>query len=98
MIRRPPRSTLFPYTPLFRSAREWQRVYDDRRDPGARHAFEKIIRSRGRKGAMQPAQRQSGRGCGLFFQTPAAHRSEEHTAELQSQTTVAWRLLLPTKT
>ncbi len=40
-------------------SREGQCVYDHRRDPGARHALEKIIRRRRRKRSMQPAQRQS---------------------------------------
>src|SRR5437764_1682969 len=39
---------------------EWKGVHDDRGDPGARHAFEKIIGGGGGKGAMQLAQRQSG--------------------------------------
>jgi hypothetical protein len=41
-----------------RLAREWERIYYHRRDPGARHTLEKIIGRRGGKRAVQPAQRQ----------------------------------------
>ena len=45
--------------PDVRLAREWQRVHDHGCDPGARHAFEKIIGGGGGKGAMQSAKRQT---------------------------------------
>src|SRR6266571_4232100 len=63
MIRRPPRSTLFPYTTLFRSDRDSAR----------------------RRGGHAPA--------GLR----PAHRSEEHTSELQSHVNLVCRLLLEKK-
>src|SRR2546430_12471490 len=88
MIRRPPRSTLFPYTTLFRS-----------REPGrGRYArpFAPLRASlpTARAGAGRVAGTSSGGGC----TTPAAHRrSEEHTSELQSQSNLVCRLLLEKK-
>src|SRR2546425_2408806 len=81
MIRRPPRSTLFPYTTLFRSGRfgrrDLRRADRDRRhgDPGAR-------RGHRRRGALVPR---------------AAGRSGEHTSELQSLAYLVCRLLLEKK-
>src|SRR2546430_13145316 len=82
MIRRPPRSTLFPYTTLFRSAR-----------PGAR---ERDPPRRSRNGAPPdgvarawPIARRRGALGDL--------RSEEHTSELQSQSNLVCRLLLEKK-
>src|SRR2546430_9995587 len=72
MIRRPPRSTLFPYTTLFRS----------RLCHGCR--FESFINSKTKD------KRES-------FCQAAAHRSEEHTSELQSQSNLVCRLLLEKK-
>src|SRR3712207_8861371 len=85
MIRRPPRSTLFPYTTLFRS----------RRGP-PRHLAVGLPHRPG--GADQHAQarrsRESRRGGG----TPLpVVRSEEHTSELQSRQYLVCRLLLEKK-
>src|SRR2546427_4783438 len=86
MIRRPPRSTLFPYTTLFRS-----------RAP-APHAPLGVGRGRD--------DRESGDDDGDPHCEPAhtgaprmmdAHRSEEHTSELQSQSNLVCRLLLEKK-
>src|SRR2546426_6276788 len=80
MIRRPPRSTLFPYTTLFRS--------DDRmrRDPARhQHIEERMVRA----GTVE-----HGRHVDLL---PGAHRSEEHTSELQSPCNLVCRLLLEKK-
>src|SRR3989441_1343909 len=82
MIRRPPRSTLFPYTTLFRSAPG--RAPDDR---GAR-ALHLRVRGRGRRHGHGP--------CG-GLPAPLAHRSEEHTSELQSLAYLVCRLLLEKK-
>src|SRR2546430_11427443 len=89
MIRRPPRSTLFPYTTLFRSVRH---------DTIAAHA--RILRysretMRLRTGLLvlaltSAAAPRSARCC-----TP--RRSEEHTSELQSQSNLVCRLLLEKK-
>src|SRR2546425_7226000 len=90
MIRRPPRSTLFPYTTLFRSAPRHQRgrrraapgralsAGVDQRDPGA-----------GRYGS-----RLRGLRIARALEGP---RSEEHTSELQSLAYLVCRLLLEKK-
>src|SRR2546427_2990154 len=90
MIRRPPRSTLFPYTTLFRS-----RAADPRDQPASR-------RARAGGGAAGPAVAQASRNtCGAGRPYPSARRatgrSEEHTSELQSQSNLVCRLLLEKK-
>src|SRR3712207_8115437 len=97
MIRRPPRSTLFPYTTLFRS------------DPGAREGSQRGRGAcRGRteqprrvrpppprrtelfeRGVAEGAERKCGARC--------RWRSEEHTSELQSRQYLVCRLLLEKK-
>src|SRR5256885_9810604 len=87
MIRRPPRSTLFPYTTLFRS-RPDQHASRPRGE---------------RRGATHPPARDSGRvGCAGRARYPrdgpSPHpRSEEHTSELQSPCNLVCRLLLEKK-
>src|SRR3712207_7511450 len=82
MIRRPPRSTLFPYTTLFRSRGRGAR----RIDPGPpRHA-------RGRAARARVAERGAAVATGL-----RSRRSEEHTSELQSRQYLVCRLLLEKK-
>src|SRR5256885_12316735 len=88
MIRRPPRSTLFPYTTLFRSprssARRGERV---RRGQAARQCRDKLQAAwKGRKDGC--------RQCSLKNPVP---RSEEHTSELQSPCNLVCRLLLEKK-
>src|SRR2546427_4748495 len=87
MIRRPPRSTLFPYTTLFRS--DPQDLSDaDRRGGEGRGVRGAHPRGRVRPQRPQPLDRggQSAQG-----------RSEEHTSELQSQSNLVCRLLLEKK-
>src|SRR2546427_983719 len=84
MIRRPPRSTLFPYTTLFRS----QRV-----DATAERARRGVCR-RGFEAVRLDLSLQPGRR-GPFDHEQA--RSEEHTSELQSQSNLVCRLLLEKK-
>src|SRR5688572_30956399 len=89
MIRRPPRSTLFPYTTLFRSRTQ--------RTCGWRGPF-----PRGRCGDTKPHLWLSARRCtsSRHFQTyctRSTSRSEEHTSELQSQSNLVCRLLLEKK-
>src|SRR2546427_8618142 len=82
MIRRPPRSTLFPYTTLFRSPLRSQR----RRR--ARPAYTRDgLYGRERRGGRPRRRGQRGR----------RNRSEEHTSELQSQSNLVCRLLLEKK-
>src|SRR2546422_7963725 len=86
MIRRPPRSTLFPYTTLFRSRRHRSRGGSARR--GAQ-------RARPIGGSARPDSGRSGRGSGP--RGPRRRRSEEHTSELQSRLHLVCRLLLEKK-
>src|SRR3712207_8487821 len=81
MIRRPPRSTLFPYTTLFRSLD--RRRLRDRQRPTRR------ISSRADAGS--PVARGDRRACA------DQARSEEHTSELQSRQYLVCRLLLEKK-
>src|SRR2546425_6284818 len=86
MIRRPPRSTLFPYTTLFRSPEAVrQRVLRDTFD---RRSLGRLDRrgSRGGRLLREHAARESDHG-----------RSEEHTSELQSLAYLVCRLLLEKK-
>src|SRR3712207_7682700 len=88
MIRRPPRSTLFPYTTLFRSGQEGNRsfravkVWDKREFKDLDDSVELGVRN------MRIALRRLRR---------FARRSEEHTSELQSRQYLVCRLLLEKK-
>src|SRR3712207_8064242 len=95
MIRRPPRSTLFPYTTLFRSHSEAGENYSSRQrrrrhEPQGRRAEDagRVRPVRGRGGGTQPH-------AALAPGRPA--RSEEHTSELQSRQYLVCRLLLEKK-
>src|SRR2546427_5129041 len=87
MIRRPPRSTLFPYTTLFRSLSSFWTVYQDE--------FPGLVGS--------PVLESKSRLENLHFITVDRNtdtvrlRSEEHTSELQSQSNLVCRLLLEKK-
>src|SRR2546430_7737871 len=89
MIRRPPRSTLFPYTTLFRSFKKNRehmlRVMRNHRRAayGEKTGYERVA---------QPPVRLDHAAC-----PDAAVRSEEHTSELQSQSNLVCRLLLEKK-
>src|SRR3712207_7847326 len=99
MIRRPPRSTLFPYTTLFRSCRTEDRL------PAATTCRTGQARER----AREPAHRRlrgsllRARALAAYRATPrprpprALPRSEEHTSELQSRQYLVCRLLLEKK-
>src|SRR2546430_10795033 len=84
MIRRPPRSTLFPYTTLFRSAQPTRVEGNESRrcqpEEQGKHAQEVGVPQREFDHAMQ-----------------SHDRSEEHTSELQSQSNLVCRLLLEKK-
>src|SRR5258708_29878012 len=83
MIRRPPRSTLFPYTTLFRSPR----------NPAAARA----PRSPAGRSARSAADREPGTGAARARCARPRSRSEEHTSELQSPDHLVCRLLLEKK-
>src|SRR2546430_7195785 len=88
MIRRPPRSTLFPYTTLFRS---WS--VGTRLRPGGAAAPVTYA------GTLAPARAGAHEGpAGAREREPEPdERSEEHTSELQSQSNIVCRLLLEKK-
>src|SRR3712207_8873387 len=93
MIRRPPRSTLFPYTTLFRSAdaleleRRPEEDHDDRRvADDAAHPEDRPRRDRRTAARQQDAADRR-----------ELRRSEEHTSELQSRQYLVCRLLLEKK-
>src|SRR3712207_8295574 len=86
MIRRPPRSTLFPYTTLFRSAGP------DNRRARALHAHRRGPTTRGRWRAHPHLDRHQSAARRLV-----RGRSEEHTSELQSRQYLVCRLLLEKK-
>src|SRR2546430_12191390 len=102
MIRRPPRSTLFPYTTLFRSrqlhakrgirkdrlAVRRTRVMHQRPDA----ARLKPGRQRVAGSAAHPKQMKDMLGAGHVYHLFVV-RSEETTAEIQSQSNIQWRLL-----
>src|SRR5689334_24789344 len=97
MIRRPPRSTLFPYTTLFRSRRG---VRGRRgRSPLARRGGGEVgARGDGARLRAARRDRRSGSGDAIGGSEGAGHRrSEEHTSELQSQFHLVCRLLLEKK-
>src|SRR5690349_23635942 len=89
MIRRPPRSTLFPYTTLFRSP------------PAVSQCFQRPVRVMTRPLTMEATNRPPIRGTvirpDIVGDLPRASRSEEHTSELQSRRDLVCRLLLEKK-
>src|SRR2546430_7409416 len=87
MIRRPPRSTLFPYTTLFRSIERTADVLSER------HHFANAVRAlkASREYPLEDVLPQIR--CPVLLRA----RSEEHTSELQSQSNLVCRLLLEKK-
>src|SRR2546430_6548824 len=95
MIRRPPRSTLFPYTTLFRS--DCNRTVPRSCVVSARRP-DRVLRTSGVHAHTAPGStpgRYAGDATG--HQSAAPRRSEEHTSELQSQSNLVCRLLLEKK-
>src|SRR2546422_5420352 len=89
MIRRPPRSTLFPYTTLFRSKAERYFARAIAVDPFDSHAHFKLGELYAKSGRNAEAVRE--------YQAGLMTRSEEHTSELQSRLHLVCRLLLEKK-
>src|SRR5256885_4061071 len=90
MIRRPPRSTLFPYTTLFRSL---DRLGDR---AGAVEAYEEFTKRLAADLETEPAAETKALLAAVRARETAA-RSEEHTSELQSPCNLVCRLLLEKK-
>src|SRR3712207_6909305 len=93
MIRRPPRSTLFPYTTLFRSVWAWHEAADTR-----------VFFPRETSGIVGEVvwignwgDGERAREIGEYLLSPVRQRSEEHTSELQSRQYLVCRLLLEKK-
>src|SRR5690606_41316985 len=91
VIRRSPRSTLFPYTTLFRST-----------SPSRRSLHQLASSPKNRLRKKQPASNRCGVGVppccsSSVWAIPAPNRSEEHTSELQSRENLVCRLLLEKK-
>src|SRR3712207_8260451 len=99
MIGRPPRSTLFPYTTLFRSVeRDLPRARAHRR--GRRLGEGQALAPFGEAFAaipQRPGERQARRPIAGVARKPGLVRSEEHTSELQSRQYLVCRLLLEKK-
>src|SRR5256885_8600401 len=83
MIRRPPRSTLFPYTTLFRS----RMSIIVKAQPG--QSNDQVIKQFQKKAIMENVVQE--------YRDRQYHRSEEHTSELQSPCNLVCRLLLEKK-
>src|SRR5204863_10100277 len=83
LLRPPPRSTLFPYTTLFRSDKGHERVA--------------IVAGVGPGLGAALAHKLVGEGCRVGMFAAFSHRSEEHTSELQSRRDLVCRLLLEKK-
>src|SRR2546430_6179411 len=81
MIRRPPRSTLFPYTTLFRS----------KKSASSAKSVASFL------SYTFKSKLSASRPTGNFFRRSRKYRSEEHTSELQSQSNLVCRLLLEKK-
>src|SRR2546430_13498516 len=98
MIRRPPRSTLFPYTTLFRSI---VRSTDDTAPEPGMTSEEgiRILQSKEGQAIESPLASVIGSSVGVLvpIRREEKTRSEEHTSELQSQSNLVCRLLLEKK-
>src|SRR3712207_8501499 len=93
MIRRPPRSTLFPYTTLFRS-------YLPAEAPDRRHVWHLFVVLHRERDRIRKALEDRGIVTSLHYPVPVhlqKARSEEHTSELQSRQYLVCRLLLEKK-
>src|SRR3712207_7506127 len=90
MIRRPPRSTLFPYTTLFRSV-------SGRRASATTPCGVFVSDTKASTSSSTAAARRAPRPNSSNSRAPRSSRSEEHTSELQSRQYLVCRLLLEKK-
>src|SRR3712207_8271551 len=98
MIRRPPRSTLFPYTTLFRSfALHVQPFADQRPSVGNARPAVEDARLAAPSAASRRVRQGPASGMVPVRQPSRSARSEEHTSELQSRQYLVCRLLLEKK-
>src|SRR2546430_11727564 len=102
MIRRPPRSTLFPYTTLFRSDADIEVAINVVGQYGATFAIPRVKSLALEKGLSETASGElirytsdgvPGFAIRRYDTSPKPSRSEEHTSELQSQSNLVCRLL-----
>src|SRR2546422_5280387 len=93
MIRRPPRSTLFPYTTLFRSSL-LSATHHHAGQRGVRRSVDLLMRNEGR---YENEIARPGFSDVFEMFAPTHPRSEEHTSELQSRLHLVCRLLLEKK-
>src|SRR5256885_6167392 len=91
MIRRPPRSTLFPYTTLFRSLSNGEMIDNPRHYRKSEKKLKKLQEALSHK-----KHKNAKTGC-KGHRRRKASRSEEHTSELQSPCNLVCRLLLEKK-
>src|SRR5687768_18051484 len=98
MLRRPPRSTLFPYTTLFRSAAALNEARERVMNDGHAEAVAMRDIVRGERSMRScKAEHEIADGIGHRLQVALGDRSEEHTSELQSRLHLVCRLLLEKK-
>src|SRR3712207_7742323 len=90
MIRRPPRSTLFPYTPLFRSVIPHGNL-------DSCMVLTACVNGFGKRTPVEDYRLQRRGGSGVINIKTTERRSEEHTSELQSRQYLVCRLLLEKK-
>src|SRR3712207_8312383 len=102
MIRRPPRSTLFPYTTLFRSSGIWKPVrleaWDTARVADLHVTQKELTREAAGMNAVVELVADRDADVTVVLDEPSSsRRSEEHTSELQSRQYLVCRLLLEKK-
>src|SRR5437870_9170119 len=99
MTPRPPRSTLFPYTTLFRSLekREVPGLLSGPADQASAGVPEEAERRRRERAGVEPLVQPLGTFYVAHHVRPRRQRSEEHTSELQSRGHLVCRLLLEKK-
>src|SRR3712207_8827381 len=100
MIRRPPRSTLFPYTTLFRSSQLRKRADVTTLSDSTGASLtgrETLVRALVLRLLLRRELAADERNIGVLLPPTVAARSEEHTSELQSRQYLVCRLLLEKK-